>query len=180
MSDAADPGPLVQRLASALMVPQPWMRITDPERARAYFEARAGYILSHTAEDPLALIEREERAVAAQRESLAPGHEAAHPCPMPAALTQDEIAALARSHSRAALQVLVEALDSPDPGERVAAAVALLNAGYGAPVQPIALDSTHGVTLEVHTVEAPGHRSANGEDAEDGAAWRAWMRQREG
>jgi hypothetical protein len=90
------------------------------------------------------------------------------------------ISALAREHGYAAIDVLVEALDSPNPGERVAAAIALLNAGYGAPVQPIALDSTHGVTLEVHTVEAPGHRSANGEDAEDGAAWRAWLRQREG
>jgi hypothetical protein len=56
----------------------------------------------------------------------------------------------------------------------------LLNAGYGAPMQPIALDSAHGITLEVHTAEAPGGRPANGEDAEDGAAWRAWMRQREG
>jgi hypothetical protein len=73
MSDAADPEPLVHRLASALMVPRPWMRITDSERARAYFEARARYILFHTAEDPLAVIEREERAAAAQRESLAPG-----------------------------------------------------------------------------------------------------------
>jgi hypothetical protein len=76
--------------------------------------------------------------------------------------------------------VLVEALDSPEPGERVAAAVALLNAGYGAPVQPIALDSAHGITLEVHTAEAPSGRPANGEDAEDGAAWCAWLRQRGG
>ena len=84
------------------------------------------------------------------------------------------ISALARSHAHAALQVLVEALDSPDPGERVAAAVALLNAGYGQPVQPIALDSAHGIRIELS--ETPGQR-ANGED---GAAWRAWMRQREG
>jgi hypothetical protein len=89
------------------------------------------------------------------------------------------IAALAREHGYAAIDVLVEALDSPSPGERVAAAIALLNAGYGQPVQPIALDSTHGVTLEVHTVEAPDGWPANGEDVEDRAAWRAWLRQRE-
>jgi hypothetical protein len=62
----------------------------------------------------------------------------------------------------------------------VAAAAAGLNTGYAQPVQLVTLDSTQGVTLEMHTVEAPGHRSANGEDAEDRAAWRAWMRQRGG
>jgi hypothetical protein len=41
-----------------------------------------------------------------------------------------------------------DALDSPAPGERVAAAVALLNVGYGAPVHPIAVDS-HGITIEL-------------------------------
>jgi hypothetical protein len=93
-----------------------------------------------------------------------------------AGLGPDAISALARQHARAAIDTLVASLSNPD--ERVAAAIALLDVGYGQPVQPIALDSTHGVALEVHTVEAPDHRSANGEDAEDGAAWRAWLRQR--
>jgi HEAT repeat protein len=85
------------------------------------------------------------------------------------------ISALARSHAHAALQVLVEALDSPDPGERVAAAVALLNAGYGQPVQPIALDSLHGITVEVHANEPPGSRP-NGEGS---SAWSARLRERQ-
>jgi hypothetical protein len=65
----ADPDPplppperLVQRLVAALMTPRPWMRITDPERARGYFEARARHILATRSGDLLALIEREERA----------------------------------------------------------------------------------------------------------------------
>jgi hypothetical protein len=98
--------------------------------------------------------------------------------PMPASSAESDavavISALARAHGYAAIDTLVAALDSPDPGERVAAAVALLNAGYGQPVQPIALDSAHGIRIELS--ETPGQR-ANGED---GAAWRAWMRQREG
>jgi hypothetical protein len=57
--------PLVQRLTAALMRPRPWMRITDPERARGYFEARARHMLATTS-DPLALVEREERSAAAQ------------------------------------------------------------------------------------------------------------------
>ena len=90
------------------------------------------------------------------------------------------ISALARSHARAALQVLVQALNSPSPGERVAAAVALLNVGYGAPLQPIALDSAHGIAIEVHASELAGAHRSNGEGAEDGAAWRARLRQRDG
>jgi hypothetical protein len=62
---------LAQRLATALMVPRPGQRITDPARARAYFEARARHLLSR-AKNPLAEIEREEhiaRLFAAARES---------------------------------------------------------------------------------------------------------------
>jgi hypothetical protein len=33
--------PLVTRLAAALMAPRPWQRITDPEKALAYFQAEA-------------------------------------------------------------------------------------------------------------------------------------------
>jgi hypothetical protein len=51
---------LVQRLAAAMMVPRPWQRVTDPVRARAYFEARARHLLSR-AKDPLAETEREEQ-----------------------------------------------------------------------------------------------------------------------
>jgi hypothetical protein len=54
---------LVQRLATALAVSGPWQRITDPDRARSYFEARARHLFT-TAGDPLALVEREERAAA--------------------------------------------------------------------------------------------------------------------
>jgi hypothetical protein len=54
---------LVQRLAAALMTPRPWMRITDPERARGYFEARARHVLATAARDPLAVVEREELCV---------------------------------------------------------------------------------------------------------------------
>jgi hypothetical protein len=54
---------LVQRLATALAVPRPWQRITDPDRSRSYFEARARHWLA-SAGDPLALVEREERAAA--------------------------------------------------------------------------------------------------------------------
>jgi hypothetical protein len=52
---------LVQRLAAALMTPRPWQRVTDPVRARSYFEARARHLLSR-AKDPLAEVEREEAA----------------------------------------------------------------------------------------------------------------------
>jgi hypothetical protein len=55
--------PLVARLATALGALRPWQRITDPERARGYFEARARHMLA-TASDPLALVEREERETA--------------------------------------------------------------------------------------------------------------------
>jgi hypothetical protein len=55
------PERLVQRLAAALASPRPWQRIVDPERARGYFEGRARRWLA-TANDPLAVVEREERA----------------------------------------------------------------------------------------------------------------------
>jgi hypothetical protein len=60
------PEALMQRLVAALMTPRTWQRITDPERARSYFEARARRMLATTASDPLALVEREERSAAAQ------------------------------------------------------------------------------------------------------------------
>jgi hypothetical protein len=53
--------PLVQRLAIALMTPRPWQRVTDPVRARVYFEARARHVLATARTSPLALVEREEQ-----------------------------------------------------------------------------------------------------------------------
>ena len=50
----------MHRLATALMTPRPWMRITDPERARTHFEARARHMLA-TAREPQAVVEHEER-----------------------------------------------------------------------------------------------------------------------
>jgi hypothetical protein len=41
---------LVQRLAAALATPRPWQRITDPERAHAYFEGRAKRMLTQATE----------------------------------------------------------------------------------------------------------------------------------
>jgi hypothetical protein len=57
------PEHLVPRLTAALATPRPWQRIADPDRAGAYFEARARHMLA-TARDPVAheaLIRREER-----------------------------------------------------------------------------------------------------------------------
>ncbi len=51
---------LVQRLATALCTPRPWMRFADPVKARRYFEARARHMLSGALE-PAAVVEREER-----------------------------------------------------------------------------------------------------------------------
>jgi HEAT repeat protein len=101
--------------------------------------------------------------------------------PMPAGPAAPDdaaaISALARSHAHAALQVLVEALNGPNPGERVAAAVALLNAGYG---QRIVLDSADGLRLEIHAREATSSRPNGEGDAQDDAAWRFWLREHEG
>jgi hypothetical protein len=44
--------PLVQRLAAALMAPRPWQKITDPEKALAYFQGEALHRLRPL--DPLA------------------------------------------------------------------------------------------------------------------------------
>jgi hypothetical protein len=50
----------VQRLTVALATPRPWLRVTNPERARSYFEARARGMLT-SVHDQLSLVEREER-----------------------------------------------------------------------------------------------------------------------
>jgi hypothetical protein len=93
---------------------------------------------------------------------------------MPAGTAPDDpaaISALARSHAHAALEALVAALDNA--GERVPAAIALLNADYGAPVQPIALDSVHGISIELS--EAPRQRTSG----EGSSAWSARLRERQ-
>ena len=71
----------------------------------------------------------------------------------------------------------MEALISPDPAERVAAVVELLNAGYG---QRIVLDSADGLRLEIHACEATSSRPNGEGDAQDDAAWRFWLREHEG
>jgi hypothetical protein len=60
------PNVLLRRLTAALMIARPWMHITDPERARGYFEARARHMLATTTGDLLAFVEREERTAVAQ------------------------------------------------------------------------------------------------------------------
>jgi exodeoxyribonuclease-5 len=62
--------PLVHRLSAALATPRPWQRITDPVRARSYFEAHARHLLA-PARDPVALVEREERLAIEQGKGVA-------------------------------------------------------------------------------------------------------------
>jgi hypothetical protein len=71
---------------------------------------------------------------------------------MPKAVT--EIRSLARSHSRTALNVLVGVMRSNEatPAARVAAANAILDRGWGKPMQ--ALQSGNGGALEmIHRIE---------------------------
>ena len=51
-----------------------------------------------------------------------------------------DIAALASEHGPKCVAVVVELLDDPDSRIRLAAAVALLERGFGKPVQPLAGD----------------------------------------
>ena len=62
-----------------------------------------------------------------------------------------DIAVLARKHAPAAIAALAAALE--DPKTRVPAAVALLNRGYGMPVQAVAAEDGGSVTL-LHLVAA--------------------------
>jgi len=63
-----------------------------------------------------------------------------------------DIAALARRLGPRALEALSQALD--DPKSRVAAAVALLDRGFGRPVQPIAGESPAGELTVLHLIAA--------------------------
>jgi hypothetical protein len=79
-----------------------------------------------------------------------------------AASDGQDVRALARVHGGAAVRALVAALDNP--GERVAAAVALLDFAYGRPLQSLAFDAP-GIFVELTTAtEAPSHRP-NGKGA---------------
>lgn len=62
-----------------------------------------------------------------------------------------DIQELARTYTPAAIKALVEALDSPR--ERVAAATALLDRGYGRPAQSVALtgDKSAPIVFQVQT-----------------------------
>ena len=62
-----------------------------------------------------------------------------------------DIAALARTHSAAAIAALAKALN--DPKTRVPAAVALLNRGYGMPTQPITGEGPQSLSV-LHLVAA--------------------------
>jgi hypothetical protein len=71
---------------------------------------------------------------------------------------------LARKHARRAIQALVRALNGSDTTAAVSAARTLLDVGYGAPVQPIAL---HAPAIRIECHEAAPEPFANGEDATD-------------
>jgi hypothetical protein len=81
-------------------------------------------------------------------------------------LGPEAVSALARQHTRAALEMLGAALTDPDVGTRITAAEQLLAIGYGEPVQPLAIDA-HGLHVEAHGLDTPGARQ-NGEDEPSG------------
>lgn len=77
--------------------------------------------------------------------------------------TPADVTELAKQHTEAAVTALVEALRCP--GERVDAARCLIAIGWGAPVQPLAID-TNGLVIEFRDGQQPVR--ANGEDADEG------------
>jgi hypothetical protein len=81
--------------------------------------------------------------------------------------------ALARQHTAAAIAALVQALSKPS--ERVAAARALLDHGYGQALQHIALYAPK-VVVECRAT-APTTQRANGKDAEERRPARTAARQ---
>lgn len=74
----------------------------------------------------------------------------------------DTTAAIARAHGPAAVRALIAALDSP--GERVPAAIALLDLAHGRPLQPLAFDTT-GIHIEVNAAAEAASDRPNGEGA---------------
>ncbi len=52
-----------------------------------------------------------------------------------------DVQALARTHSKAAIETLVKCMQTADPRTRVAAAQALLDRGYGKPAQAVTGES---------------------------------------
>jgi hypothetical protein len=67
------------------------------------------------------------------------------------AKTPIEIASLARSHTRKAVRVLASIMNMPDSPHhaRVAAAVALLDRGWGKPKQSHEAEVTHRYVIEI-------------------------------
>ena len=80
-----------------------------------------------------------------------------------------EIRDLARSHSRAAIKRLTEWMQSNEPKASVAAAIALLDRGYGRPHQAMTVDGTvkHSYT---DLLRGLGSSAANGAGLESGPA----------
>jgi len=70
------------------------------------------------------------------------------------AKTITEIRSLARSHTRTAINVLVGVMRAKDatPAARVSAATAILDRGWGKPVQALANDDARALEL-VHRIE---------------------------
>ena len=70
------------------------------------------------------------------------------------AKTITEIRSLARSHTRTAINVLVGVMRAKDatPAARVSAATAILDRGWGKPVQALANDDDRALEL-VHRIE---------------------------
>lgn|GEM_PF-1294816 len=65
-----------------------------------------------------------------------------------------DIAALASEHGPKCVAVVVELLDDPDSRIRLAAAVALLERGFGKPVQPLAGDPDNPLSVR-YVIEMP-------------------------
>jgi hypothetical protein len=83
----------------------------------------------------------------------------------------DLLTTLARQHTARCVSRLAEILNGDDQAAAVAAARELLDRGYGRPLQPLAFDTTTGITVEVTTgAEAEQPHSANGEGH---ASWNA-------
>jgi hypothetical protein len=81
-----------------------------------------------------------------------------------------DISGLARQYGAACIERLAEILRGDDPAAAVAAAKALLDRAYGAPLQQFAFDGT-GITVEINAGE-PDESSQRSNGESDGA-WNA-------
>jgi len=82
-----------------------------------------------------------------------------------------DVGALARKHAVAAIRALTAALTGPDAAASVAAAATLLEHGFGAPMQHVALYVPN-LVLECRD-SAPEPARPNGSDREIELAWNA-------